>query len=145
MTSATVHSKSDGRRFLRIAIFLGPAVLYAACFMILPYVNVLQYSFWKVENYAVVPSFNLDNYGRVFGSSTYRSAIFNSFRIAAIVTVFSTLTGYALAFYVAFFSGRARPMLYFLIVLPLWTSFLLRAFIWRIILGREGIVNGALT
>jgi len=131
-------------RWLQIAVFLGPAALYVLCFMILPYLNILQYSFWRVENYAVVPSFNLENYQRVFSGGTYLSAILNSLRIGAIVTVFATLTGYLIAFYVVFFAGAKRPVLYFLIVLPLWTSFLLRAFIWRIILGREGVVNGAL-
>jgi spermidine/putrescine transport system permease protein len=133
-----------GRGWMGAALFLGPALLYMLCFMLLPYTNILQYSVWRVENYAVIPDFNVDNYLRILRSPTYLSAIRNSLEVAAIVTVISTVLGYLLAFYAVFFSGRARPLLYFLIVIPLWTSFLLRAFIWRIILGREGIINGAL-
>lgn len=133
-----------GRQWTGPVLFLGPAALYLLCFMVLPYANILQFSVWKVENYAVVPDFNLDNYLRILRSGTYLSAIRNSLEIAVVVTGFSTILGYLLAYYVVFFSGRARSLLYFLIVIPLWTSFLLRAFIWRIILGREGIVNGAL-
>lgn len=143
---ARSRSRQSARtaRWFRIGLFLGPAVIYVAVFMILPYLNVLQYSFWRVENYAVVPSYNLDNYERVFSSGTYLSAILNSFRIGLIVTLFATLTGFMVAFYVAFYAGAKRQLFYFLIILPLWTSFLLRAFIWRVILGREGMVNGGL-
>lgn len=133
-----------GAGWFRISLFLGPAVAYILLFMVVPYLNVLQYSFWRVESYAVVPDFNLENYQRVLSGGTYVSAILNSLRIGLIVTFFATLTGFMLAFYVVFFAGAKRPLLYFLIILPLWTSFLLRAFIWRIILGREGIVNGLL-
>lgn len=134
-----------GRIQLQRVIFLGPAALYALAFMVVPYLTVFQYSFWKVENYAVVPQLNLDNYGRILTSDLYLPVIGNSLQIAAIVTVSAVCLGYCLAFYVAFFSGNARRCLYFLIVIPLLTSFLLRAFIWRLILGREGVINGALT
>jgi spermidine/putrescine transport system permease protein len=133
-----------GDRWMRILLFLGPSALYLVCFMILPYLNIFLYSFWKVESYAVVREFNIGNYIKVLTSGTYMWVILNSLRVAAIVTIGATITGYLLAFYVVFYSGTARPTLKFLIVLPLWTSFLLRAFIWRIILGREGVINGAL-
>jgi len=132
-----------GKQSQRI-LFLGPAALYALTFMILPYLNVFQFSFWKVENYAVVRDITVDNYARILTSDLYLHVIGNSLEIAAIVTVSAVCLGYCLAFYVAFLSGRARRWLYFLIVIPLLTSFLLRAFIWRIILGREGVINGAL-
>jgi spermidine/putrescine transport system permease protein len=143
--SATIASQSrrPGRGF-HLALFLGPAAIYALLFLLLPYINVLRYSFWSVENYAVLEQFTLVNYERIIGNSLYRTAIANSFIVALIVTVSAVCLGFALAFYVAFFAGRARSALFFLIVIPLWTSFLLRAFIWRIILGREGVLNGFL-
>ncbi|WP_211262917.1 ABC transporter permease [Rubellimicrobium mesophilum] len=126
-------------------IFLGPAALYALVFLILPYANLLAYSFWKVENYAVVRDFNLGNFQRAITGSSYLPVLGNSLLVAVIVTAISAVLGYALAFYVAFFTGRARHTLFFLMVIPLWTSFLLRAFIWRLILGREGIINSGLS
>lgn len=125
-------------------LFLGPGALYALVFMILPYINVLRYSVWRVENYAVVEEFTLGNYQRIFGNELYLSVIGNSLLVATIVTVFATLLGFLLALYVAFYAGSWRSLLFFLVVIPLWTSFLLRAFIWRIILGREGLINGSL-
>jgi spermidine/putrescine transport system permease protein len=115
-----------------LLLFLGPAAAYALVFLVLPYASVLRFSVWSVENYAIVEEFTAANYLRIFGNPLYRTAIGNSLLVAG------------LALYVAFFSGRARAALFFLLVIPLWTSFLLRAFIWRIILGREGILNGVL-
>lgn len=127
-----------------LAVFFGPALLYVIVFMILPYLNLFQYSFWRVENYAVVPDLTLANYTRAIDNPLYLNVIRNSFVIAALTTTGALVLGYALALYLAFFAGRARHVLYFLMVIPLWTSFLLRAFIWRIILGREGLVNSGL-
>ena len=110
----------------------------------MPYANLLTYSFWKTENYVTVPDFNLQNFVRVAEGSIYLPVIGNSLLVAGIVTACAVIFGYALAFYVAFFTGRRRHILYFLMVIPLWTSFLLRAFVWRIILGREGVINSGL-
>lgn len=145
----TVPMPSAGRdtRFGRaryLALFLGPAALYALLFLVLPYASVLRYSFWSVENYAIVEQLTSANYLRILTNPVYRTAIGNSLLVAVIVTTAAVCIGYMLAFYVAFFSGRARAALFFLIVIPLWTSFLLRAFIWRIILGREGVLNSFL-
>lgn len=145
----TVPMPSAGRdtRFGRaryLALFLGPAALYALLFLVLPYASVLRYSFWSVENYAIVEQLTSANYLRILTNPVYRTAIGNSLLVAVIVTTAAVCIGYVLAFYVAFFSGRARAALFFLIVIPLWTSFLLRAFIWRIILGREGVLNSFL-
>jgi len=127
-----------------LLLFLGPAAAYAVVFLILPYASVLRFSVWSVENYAIVEDLTAANYLRIVGNPLYRTAIGNSLLVAGIVTFAAVLIGYALALYVAFFSGRARTALFFLLVVPLWTSFLLRAFIWRIILGREGILNSVL-
>lgn len=132
------------RRWSRIALFLGPAALYALLFLVLPYSNLLAYSFWRVENYVVTRDFNFGNFARVFEGQLYLPVIGNSLLVAAIVTACASVLGYALAFYVAFFTSKRRQILFFLMIVPLWTSFLLRAFIWRIILGREGIINSGL-
>ncbi len=131
----------------RLALFLlcfGPPFVYLMFFMILPYGNMFQFSFWKKELYSVVAAFNLDNYGRVWANPLYRRVILNSLEVAAIVTVFVNLIGYPLAYFLAFVVRKHRTLLYFLVIAPLWTSFLLRAFIWKLILGVDGIINGVL-
>ncbi|MER8401417.1 ABC transporter permease [Mesorhizobium sp. M1348] len=127
-----------------LVMFLGPAAAYALIFLILPYASVLRFSVWSVENYAINQELTTANYWRIVENPLYRAAIRNSLLVAVIVTTASVVVGYALAVYIAFFAGRARSALYFLLIIPLWTSFLLRAFIWRMILGRQGILNSAL-
>ncbi|TIL83357.1 MAG: ABC transporter permease [Mesorhizobium sp.] len=145
LTEASVRTgRVDWSRYLRLTAFLGPAALYAMLFIVVPYTDLLAYSFWKTENYVTIREFSLQNYDRIVGSGPYISVIGNSLLVAGIVTICALLFGYALAFYVAFFTGLRRQILYFLMVIPLWTSFLLRAFIWRIILGREGVINSGL-
>lgn len=142
LTSARREARIGRAKYL--ALFLGPAALYALVFLVLPYASVLRYSFWSVENYAIVEHLTSANYLRIIANPVYRTAISNSLLVAGIVTTAAVCIGYVLAFYVVFFSGRAQAALFFLIVIPLWTSFLLRAFIWRIILGREGVLNSFL-
>lgn len=122
----------------------GLSLGYVTIFMALPYLRILQFSFWRVDGYTVAADWNLDNYAKAFANPLYADVIVNSLQVAAIVTVCTAAIGYLLALYLAFVAGRNRQRLLLLVNLPIWTSFLLRAFIWKIILGRSGIINGVL-
>jgi spermidine/putrescine transport system permease protein len=132
------------RRRLHFLLCFGPPFLYLLLFMVLPYANMFQYSFWKKQGYFVVPELNVDNYLRFFDNPLYLNTLLGSLEIALVVTLFANLIGYPLAYFLAFVAGRHRQLLYFLIIIPLWASFLLRVFIWKLILGREGIINSFL-
>jgi spermidine/putrescine transport system permease protein len=128
---------------LRYGLLLLPVVLYFLLFIILPYIKVLQFSFWKVENYRAVSDFSLANFAHLFGNPMYLQVIWNSLVIAFWVTISANIIGYPLAYFLAFVAKR-KNLFYFMIILPLWTSFLLRAYIWKLILGRNGLLNGLL-
>jgi spermidine/putrescine transport system permease protein len=131
-------------RLLRFLSCFAPPFAYLTAFMVIPYLLILVFSFWQVEAYAIVRDFTVANYARIFDNPLYWGTVLKSLQIAAIVTVAANLIGYPLAFFLAFVAGRHRQLLYFLIIIPLFTSFLLRAFIWKTILGRSGVVNTAL-
>lgn len=120
------------------------AFAYLAIFIALPYANVVVFSFWEKELYSIQPAFSLDNFMRALGNELYLSVIVNSLQVAAAVTLASSVLGYLLAYYLAAHARRWRNLLFFLLIVPLWTSFLLRAYIWKIILGRNGILNSLL-
>ncbi len=151
-TEAAVHSPAamqarvsfQRQRNLRFLLCFGPPFVYLIVFMILPYLEVLSFSFWQVEYYAVVRDFTLENYQHIINNSLYQTVILNSLEVALIVTIAANLIGYPLAFFLVFVAQRHRRLLYFLIIVPLWTSFLLRAYIWKLILGRSGVINTAL-
>ena len=137
----------EGYRLKRFALFFlcfGPPLLYLIFFMLLPYANIFEYSFCKKDLYSVVQEFSWDNYSRIIENPLYRQVIINSLEIGIIVTIFANLLGYPLAYFLIFISKKHRMLLYFLVIAPLWTSFLLRTFVWKLILGRTGVVNGVL-
>jgi spermidine/putrescine transport system permease protein len=144
-TPATVAMRRwRRRRLLLFALCFGPPLLYLLIFMVLPYLRILQFSFWRVDLYTIAQDFNLENYREIFENPLYRTVILKSLKIAAIVTVCVNLIGYPLALFLAFVAQRHRTLLYFLVIVPLWTSFLLRAYTWKLILGRSGLINGVL-
>lgn len=138
------RAKYRRNQLLRFVLCFGPPLAYLVAFLIIPYVDILSFSFWQVEGYAVVRDFTVDNYLRILENDLYRQVVGNSLEVAAIVTVAANLLGYPLAFFLVYVAGRHRQLLYFLIIVPLWTSFLLRAYIWKTILGRSGVVNTTL-
>jgi spermidine/putrescine transport system permease protein len=125
-------------------ICFGLALGYVTLFMILPYARIFQFSFWRVDGYTVAPDFTLDNYAKAINTPLYSTVLLNSLEIALIVTLCTVVLGYVLAAFLAFVAVRHRHLLLLLVNVPIWTSFLLRAFIWKIILGRSGIINGVL-
>ena len=64
--------------------------------------------------------------------------------ISVIVTIVTVLLAYPIAYYIAFFGGKRKAMWLLLITIPFWTSYLIRVFLWKVILGYNGVVNGSL-
>lgn len=132
-------------RRVRFLLCFGPPAVYLLVFMALPYGYMFYFSFLKTSGYSIVAEFNIDSYIRAITNPLYLGVLFRTVKIALIVTFFSVVLGYSLAFYMAFIASKGQKrLLYFLMVIPLWTSFLLRVFIWKLILGREGAINEAL-
>jgi spermidine/putrescine transport system permease protein len=129
---------------LRTLLLFGPPFAFVAVFLVYPYLNVFAFSFYRVEDFTIVRDFNLSNYLKALTTPLYLQIILQSLRIGLIVTLCTLPIAYVLAYYTAFVARKRRQLLYFLIVTPLWTSFLLRVFVWKLILGRTGLINGAL-
>ena len=117
---------------------------YVLLFNAQPYANVGVMSFWEKDLYSIRPAFSFANYERIFVRSVYSQVVSNSLATAAYVTLTSSVLGYVLAYFMATYARRWQFLLLALLMIPLWTSFLLRAYIWKIILGRNGILNTAM-
>src|ERR1700746_2700617 len=119
-----------------------PPLLWVAVFLLLPYVLMFCYSVWSVgASQNIVPAWTLDNYHELFRVSVYLQTLFRSMWIAARVMIFSLLLGYPLAYYLSFHAGARKDLLYQLVIIPLWVSYLVRAYAWKTILGSEGVLN----
>jgi spermidine/putrescine transport system permease protein len=132
------------RERVETAALLAPSVLLLAVFVLLPLCVVAAYSFALRDPYgAVLPGFTLDNYRDLF-QGVYLLVFVNSFKLAAATTALCLLVGYPVAYYIAFKAGRAAPALLLLLLIPFWINFLIRISAWVVLLGRSGLVNGAL-
>jgi spermidine/putrescine transport system permease protein len=117
---------------------------WVSALLLLPYILLLVQSFWKLENGTITHRLTLENYRRLFGTALYPDTILFSASIAIRVTVFSLLLAYPLAYLLAFKVQRRKNLMYMAVIIPLWVSYLVRAYAWKIILGQEGILNGLL-
>ncbi|MGD0181363.1 MAG: ABC transporter permease [Terriglobales bacterium] len=128
-------------RAYRAAVTL-PPLLWVALFLLVPYVLLLCYSFWSVSpSQTIVHSWTLDNYRELFRVNVYLQTLFRSMWIAARVMIFSLLLGYPLAYYLSFYAGARKDLFYQLVIIPLWVSYLVRAYAWKTILGSDGVLN----
>jgi spermidine/putrescine transport system permease protein len=125
-------------------IVAAPPLLWVALFLLLPYALMFAHSFWLVRDSMIVHEWNLQNYAKLFQNPVYLEVLFRTMRIAAGVTLLSLLLGYPLAYYMSFHAGVRKDLLYQLVIVPLWVSYLVRGYAWKTILGSEGVLNGFL-
>ena len=117
---------------------------WLAVFFLLPFALVLGIALGTNAPDSVPPvelGFSLDNFRLLLSDKLYLSAWLSSLRIAAASTLVALLLGYPMAYAVARAAPRLRPTLLMLIVLPFWTSFLIRVYAWIGLLAENGTLN----
>ncbi len=148
-----------GRRFV-----IGVPFLWLLVFFVLPCLILLRISITDmgigVDPFAPLIAsadgvwrlvFKYDNYAAIFrdasagfGRTIYMDAYVTSVKYACLTTLFCLLTGYPFAYFIARSRPTIRPALLMLVMLPFWTSFLLRVYAWKGILADQGLINNAL-
>ncbi len=122
-----------------------PPLLWVTAFLLVPYAILFCYSFWSVSSLQViVHNWNLQDYAQLFRNPLYLTVLLRSIRIAGAVTLLALLLGYPLAYYLSFHAAKRKDLLYQLVIIPLWASYLVRGYAWKTILGSDGVLNGFL-
>lgn len=122
-----------------------PPLLWVVAFLLVPYAILFCYSFWSVSSSeTIVHNWNFGNYAELLRQPMYLTTLLRSMRIAASVTILALLLGYPVAYYLSFHAGKRRDLLYLLVIIPLWASYLVRGYAWKTILGTDGVLNGVL-
>jgi len=129
---------------LRGYILLSPTLLVLVGAMCLPVGILLVYSFWTQHYIEIDHTLTLANYIKVFTKQSYMLLIGKSVLISFTVTVATVLLAYPIAYFIAFKVSRYKIVWLILITVPFLTSYLLRVFAWKIILGYNGIINSGL-
>src|SRR5918998_1783597 len=130
----------EGRGWsLGLTGLLTPVTLWLGLFFLVPLLLILAYSFGTSGVYGgITLGFNPGNYLKVF-DPLYLEIIVRTFVIAAITTVLCFALGYPLAYFIVFKGRRRRNVLILLVMVPFWTSLLIRAYSWVVILSGNGI------
>jgi spermidine/putrescine transport system permease protein len=127
------------------AVLVLPGVVWLGLFFLLPLVIILIISFGDVDaaGHVTLADPGLRNYEQATRPE-YLPALANSLRYALITTILSLGLGYPVAYWVSRYGGRHKVLLLIIVMLPFWTSYLIRTYAWMIILRDNGIVNSAL-
>ena len=115
-----------------------PAVLFLVVLFIIPLVEVIIISFTE-------PAVSLANYREFFSAKVYSKVLFNTLKIAFLVTVCCLVLGYPLAYVIVRYGGKRAALLLLVVAMSFWTSFLVRTYAWLVILGNKGPVAKFLT
>lgn len=101
-------------------------------------------SLWNWTDNALTVKLNLGNYLFIAEDPLYFKTYLSSLKFAGITTLWCLLLGYPFAYFMARARAHLRPMLLMLVMLPFWTSFLLRIYAWKTLLTSNGLINNAL-
>ena len=122
-----------------------PALIVMTLGMLLPFVVMLVMSLWTPMGFDFNTDPTLRNYTTMFQQPMYGALLERSLWISATATFVTVLLCYPMAYYVAFYVERHKVLWLILMTLPFWTSYLLRVFAWKVVLGYDGVINASLT
>ncbi|MCR8827497.1 ABC transporter permease [Pseudosulfitobacter koreensis] len=117
---------------------------YVLVMLAAPLLMVITFSFWTQDYLTIDTTLTLNNYREAWGTPIYQVLMWRSLKISLIVTVVTVLLAFPIAYYLSFHVTRRKALWLFLITVPFWTSYLLRVFLWKVILGYNGVLNSAL-
>lgn len=140
MTAAAVSTPRSVRsnRFRFGPLWLAaPGLAFLLIFFLVPVARLMGLSLEDADTGAMTAS----HYARIFETDVYFRVLLITFRIAGLTTLFSLLLGYPLAYWLSRLPDRTRGTMIMLVMVPFWTSYLVKSFAWVIVLGRTGIIN----
>ena len=122
-----------------------PMLVWQVLFFLAPLVFLIALSFWTVKNFRMEPDFNLDNWVRMLGRGVFWDAYFRTLCLSGAAAVITSALAFPCAYGIAFkLSETARRWAVFLMVIPFFTSYLVRVYSWQIFLSDNGIINALL-
>ncbi|MGH6871978.1 MAG: ABC transporter permease [Rhizomicrobium sp.] len=122
---------------------LTPTMVVMVVALAAPMALLALYSFWTQNGLSLDTHFTLDRYADAFSRETWRALFWRSLAVSSAVTLVTLLLAYPMAYFVAF-HARAKFIWLILLTIPFWTSYLLRVFAWKVILGYNGVINSGL-
>jgi putative spermidine/putrescine transport system permease protein len=129
--------RREARRYL---LLLVPAVLVLLTLFVYPLLGIADRSVYKPR-----VGYTVDYYAQIWRVPVYLTVIWRTFQISALVTLLCLALGYPLAYLLATLGPRVAQLLMIVVILPFFTSIIVRTYAWMVLLGRNGVVNQYLT
>ena len=135
---STLKSEEYRERLMLFGLSM-PALLGILVVVFLPIFWLSSLSFYNAAG-----AFSMENYVRIFESDLYRRTFVVTFQISVSVTVICVLLGYPLCYWLTKMTDRTAAILMVFVLVPFWTSVLVRTYAWLVLLQRNGIINSTL-
>ena len=124
---------------------ISPTAIFAILLLAAPLATTLLYSVFTDGYLVVEPTLTLENYTKAWSSPVMQSVMGRSLLVSMLVTAATVILAYPVAYFVSFNVAQDKKGLWlFLITIPFWTSYVIRVFMWNVMLGRTGVINSAL-
>ena len=130
----------ERREAVRYLLILLPAVVVLLALFVYPLLGIVDRSVYRPK-----AGYTLEFYGQIWRVPVYLQVIGRTFRTSALVTLVCLALGYPLAYLLATLRPRAARLVMIVVVLPFFTSIIVRTYAWMVLLGRNGVVNQYLT
>lgn len=126
-------------------LMVSPTAVYALLMLAAPLGTIVLYSFLTDGYLEIIRDFTFANYVEAWTNELYRSVMIRSLGVSMTVTFVTVVLAFPIAYFVSFHVEPSKKSLWlFLITIPFWTSYLIRVFLWKVILGYNGVVNSGL-
>ncbi len=128
-----------------LALLIAPPLIWLGVVYLGALAALLWQSFWSIDEFSglVVPEFTLKTYAELLRPANF-DVILRTVTMASVVTAASVVLAFPIAYYAARYArGRMKAVFYLGVMLPLWSSYLVKVYAWKLILAREGIVTWA--
>jgi len=126
-------------------LMISPTAIYALLLLAAPLGTIILYSFLTDGYLEIIRTFTFANYIEAWTNELYRSVMIRSLGVSMAVTAVTVLLAFPIAYFVSFHVAPSKKSLWlFLITIPFWTSYLIRVFLWKVILGYNGVINSGL-
>ena len=140
-----LHAYLIQRPAVRGYLLLSPTLGLVAALMCIPILAMGLMSFWQQTGHmSFDTSGTLQNYVEALTRDMYQVLFLRSLGISGLTTIATVVMAFPLAYFIAFYVKRHKMVWIILVTLPFWTSYLLRVFAWKVILGYNGAVNSGL-
>jgi len=134
------------RRLIYAMTWRLPLIIWQAAFFLVPLGFMVVMTFWAVRNYRMEPDFVLQNWAKMFSRGYFWDAYWLTLGRATLAAVIASLVAFPASYALAFkVSPAARRWAIFFMIIPFFTSYLVRAYAWQVILAEKGVINAGLS